>query len=110
MTSKQDDPSFGLFSPIRVDRISDKVSAPIKKPVSDGVVKVGYRLPSDWELAEEMGVSRASVYLHMIDNIFNLIDFSVTPRREGSRKLSWATSGRSSAPSAKATRTPPKTR
>ena len=51
----------GLFTPIRVERVADKVADQLKKLISDGVVKVGDRLPPERELAEQMGVSRSSV-------------------------------------------------
>ena len=50
-----------LFTPIRVDRVADKVADQLIKLISDGMVKMGDRLPSERELAEQMGVSRASV-------------------------------------------------
>ncbi len=61
MTSKQNGTPLGLFTPIRVDRVSDKVSGQLKKLIADGVVKIGDRLPSERELSEQMGVSRTSV-------------------------------------------------
>jgi GntR family transcriptional repressor for pyruvate dehydrogenase complex len=61
MTTKQTGSGGGLFTPIRVERVADKVADQLKKLISDGVVKVGDRLPPERELAEQMGVSRASV-------------------------------------------------
>ena len=61
MTIKQNGSGGGLFTPIRVERVADKVAQQLKKLISDGVVKVGGRLPPERELAEQMGVSRASV-------------------------------------------------
>ena len=61
MTIKQNGSGGGLFTPIRIERVADKVAQQLKKLISDGVVKVGGRLPPERELAEQMGVSRASV-------------------------------------------------
>jgi GntR family transcriptional regulator, transcriptional repressor for pyruvate dehydrogenase complex len=61
MTNKHYDAGGGLFTPIRVERVADKVAEQLKKLISDGVMKVGERLPPERELAEQMGVSRASV-------------------------------------------------
>ena len=61
MTNKLSGIHQGLFTPIRVERVADKVAEQVKKLISDGVVKVGDRLPPERELAEQMGVSRASV-------------------------------------------------
>jgi GntR family transcriptional repressor for pyruvate dehydrogenase complex len=41
--------------------VADKVADQLKKLISDGAVKVGDRLPPERDLAEQMGVSRASV-------------------------------------------------
>ena len=61
MTIKQNGSGGGLFTPIRIERVADKVAQQLKKLISDGVVKVGGRLPPERELAEQMVVSRASV-------------------------------------------------
>jgi GntR family transcriptional repressor for pyruvate dehydrogenase complex len=61
MTNKQTGSTGGLFTPIRVERVADKVADQLKKLISDGAVKVGDRLPPERDLAEQMGVSRASV-------------------------------------------------
>ena len=61
MTIKQNGTISALFTPIRVERVADKVAEQLKKLIADGVVKVGDRLPPERELAEQMGVSRASV-------------------------------------------------
>jgi GntR family transcriptional repressor for pyruvate dehydrogenase complex len=50
-----------LFRPIRLERVAQKVATQLKKVISDGVFKVGERLPSERELAETMGVSRPSI-------------------------------------------------
>jgi DNA-binding FadR family transcriptional regulator len=44
-----------------MERVADKVADQLKRLISDGVVKVGGRLPPERELAEQMGVSRVSV-------------------------------------------------
>lgn len=61
MNSKLDHPSGTVFSPIRMERVSEKVAKQIKKAIGDRVFKVGDRLPSERDLAEQMGVSRPSV-------------------------------------------------
>ncbi|MBI4962269.1 MAG: FadR family transcriptional regulator [Desulfomonile tiedjei] len=61
MNGKRDTPSEGVFRPIRLERISEKVAGQLKKAISDGVLRVGERLPSERELAEQMGVSRPSI-------------------------------------------------
>ncbi len=50
-----------IFSRIRVERVSEKVANELKRAISDGVFRVGERLPPERELAEQMGVSRPSV-------------------------------------------------
>jgi GntR family transcriptional regulator, transcriptional repressor for pyruvate dehydrogenase complex len=50
-----------VFRPIRLERVAEKVANQLKKAISNGVFKVGNRLPSERELAEQMGVSRTSV-------------------------------------------------
>jgi GntR family transcriptional repressor for pyruvate dehydrogenase complex len=49
------------FTPIKLERVSQKVANQLKKVISDGIFRVGDRLPSERELAEQMGVSRPSV-------------------------------------------------
>jgi GntR family transcriptional repressor for pyruvate dehydrogenase complex len=61
MTTKQNGPIGGLFTQVRVDRVADKVAEQLRGLISDGRVKVGDRLPSERELAEQMGVSRISI-------------------------------------------------
>mgnify|MGYP006267375983 CR=1 FL=1 len=61
MTTKQMGSGGVHFTPIRVERVADKVAEQLKKLIADGIVKVGDRLPPERELAEQMGVSRASV-------------------------------------------------
>jgi GntR family transcriptional repressor for pyruvate dehydrogenase complex len=61
MSTKPDQPPDSVFSPIRMERVSEKVARQIKKAISDGVFKMGDRIPSERELAEQMGVSRPSV-------------------------------------------------
>lgn len=59
--TKTDKASEQIFSPIRIERVSEKVAQQIKKAISDGVFKVGDRLPSERDLVEQMGVSRPSI-------------------------------------------------
>jgi DNA-binding FadR family transcriptional regulator len=61
MTEELDNPIRTVFSPIRLERVADKVASQLKKAISQGIFKVGDRLPSERELAEQMGVSRPSV-------------------------------------------------
>lgn len=61
MTTKQNGLISGLFTQVRVDRVADKVAEQLRGLISDGKVKVGDRLPSERELAEQMGVSRISI-------------------------------------------------
>jgi GntR family transcriptional repressor for pyruvate dehydrogenase complex len=54
--------SYGVvFAPIRLERVADKVVSQLKKAISDGLLRVGDRLPSERDLAEFMGVSRPSI-------------------------------------------------
>ena len=54
--------SYGIaFAPIRLERVADKVVSQLKKAISDGLLRVGDRLPSERDLAEFMGVSRPSI-------------------------------------------------
>ena len=61
MNNRSNDSPRELFRPIRADRVADKVAAQLKLAISSGAIKVGERLPSERELAEQMGVSRPSV-------------------------------------------------
>ena len=61
MNGKRDTGSQGIFEPIRLERVSEKVANQLKKAISGGVFRVGERLPSERELAERMGVSRPSI-------------------------------------------------
>ncbi|MFH0823271.1 MAG: GntR family transcriptional regulator, partial [Pseudomonadota bacterium] len=61
MAQRVKTPPENLFQPIRLERISHKVANQLKKAISDGVLRVGSRLPAERELAEQMGVSRPSI-------------------------------------------------
>jgi GntR family transcriptional repressor for pyruvate dehydrogenase complex len=61
MSLKNTEPVDGLFRPIRLERVSEKVANQLREVISKGILKVGDRLPSERDLAEQMGVSRASV-------------------------------------------------
>ncbi len=61
MSAKPKPPAEPLFKPIRLERISHKVANQLTKAISDGLFRVGDRLPSERELAEQMGVSRPSI-------------------------------------------------
>jgi GntR family transcriptional repressor for pyruvate dehydrogenase complex len=50
-----------VFRPIKLERVSDRVAGQLKEAISSGCFRVGDRLPSERELAEQMGVSRPSV-------------------------------------------------
>lgn len=49
------------FQPVRRTRVYEAVAAQIQKQIADGTLRPGDRLPSERELAEAFGVSRASV-------------------------------------------------
>lgn len=51
----------GVFRPIKLERVAEKVATQLKNAITTGVFRVGQRLPSERELAEQMGVSRPSV-------------------------------------------------
>jgi GntR family transcriptional repressor for pyruvate dehydrogenase complex len=59
-TSQEGVPQSGFWK-IRVERVSEKVEAQLRKLIAEGSLKVGDRLPSERDLAEQMGVSRVSV-------------------------------------------------
>jgi GntR family transcriptional repressor for pyruvate dehydrogenase complex len=61
MNGKRDSASQGVFQPIRLERVANKVASQLKKAIVGGILRVGERLPSERELAEQMGVSRASI-------------------------------------------------
>jgi len=61
MNPKLIPPAEPVFKPIRLERISHKVASQLKKAISDGIFRAGDRLPSERELAEQMGVSRPSI-------------------------------------------------
>ena len=50
-----------IFQSIKVDRIFEKVIKQIRQLIEDGVLKPGDKLPSERDLAEKLGCSRASV-------------------------------------------------
>jgi len=50
-----------LFDPIKNRRIFEKVSSRIKELVFEGVLKVGDRLPSEAELAQQFSVGRQTI-------------------------------------------------
>ncbi|MCL5965702.1 MAG: FadR family transcriptional regulator [Deltaproteobacteria bacterium] len=61
MTTKLNGTPLAVFTPIRAERISEKVANQLRKLIAEGVFKVGDRLPSERDLSEQMGVSRTSV-------------------------------------------------
>lgn len=61
MSGKDDIAAENIFRPIRLERVSEKVASQLKTAISDGLFRVGDRLPSERELAEQMGVSRPSI-------------------------------------------------
>jgi GntR family transcriptional regulator, transcriptional repressor for pyruvate dehydrogenase complex len=61
MNGKNGKDESTIFQTIRLERVADKVANQLKKAISDGLLKVGDRLPPERELAEKMGVSRPSV-------------------------------------------------
>jgi GntR family transcriptional regulator, transcriptional repressor for pyruvate dehydrogenase complex len=61
MNRKTDKDESALFQPIRLERVADKVAKQLKRAISEGLLRVGDRLPAERDLAEKMGVSRPSV-------------------------------------------------
>ena len=49
-----------LQPPIRADRLSDQVAAQLQALVTDNAIKPGEKLPSERELATQLGVSRST--------------------------------------------------
>lgn len=49
------------FQPIKIKRIYEEIVEQLKEMISNGELKHGEKLPSERELAESLGVSRASV-------------------------------------------------
>lgn len=50
-----------LFSPIRTSKISDEVYKQLVSLISDGQLKPGEKLPSEREMASDLGISRQSI-------------------------------------------------
>jgi len=50
-----------LFSPIRTSKISDEVYKQLVSLISDGQFKPGEKLPSEREMASDLGISRQSI-------------------------------------------------
>lgn len=61
MTDQREKTPGDLFRPIKLERVSEKVAHQLKEVISRGVFRAGDRLPSERELAEQMGVSRPSI-------------------------------------------------
>lgn len=61
MTNEHSEIPPPLFGRIKLERLSEKVAFQLKKAIAAGVFKVGDRLPSERDLAQQMGVSRPSV-------------------------------------------------
>ncbi len=49
------------FQPIRLERVADKVAGQLTKAITEGLYKIGDKLPPERELSERMGVSRPSI-------------------------------------------------
>lgn len=49
------------FQPIKIKRIYEEIMEQLKEMISNGELRHGQKLPSERELAESLGVSRASV-------------------------------------------------
>jgi len=49
------------FQPIKLERVAEKVASQLKDAIVRGAFRIGERLPSERDLATQMGVSRASV-------------------------------------------------
>ncbi|WP_097025717.1 FadR/GntR family transcriptional regulator [Clostridium peptidivorans] len=50
-----------MFTPIRNTKVYEQVIEQIKGMITNGVLKKGDRLPSERELVEQLGISRASI-------------------------------------------------
>ena len=50
-----------VFSPIKTSKIPDEVYKQIVSMISSGQVKPGQRLPSEREMASDLGISRQSI-------------------------------------------------
>lgn len=61
MKKKREKITRGVFRSLRTERVADRVAAQLKKVIREGAFRPGDRLPSERDLAEEMGVSRPSV-------------------------------------------------
>jgi GntR family transcriptional regulator, transcriptional repressor for pyruvate dehydrogenase complex len=61
MNGRSDQPANNPFRPIKLERVSEKIVQQLRKAITEGIFQVGDRLPSERELAEQMGVSRPSV-------------------------------------------------
>jgi GntR family transcriptional repressor for pyruvate dehydrogenase complex len=58
---KRAQPKGRLFSPIRTSKISDEVYKQLVSLISDGQLKPGEKLPSEREMASDLGISRQSI-------------------------------------------------
>ncbi len=61
MKSKRQHDSGPAFRPIKLERVSEKIAIQLREAITIGRFKIGDRLPSERELADQMGVSRPSV-------------------------------------------------
>lgn len=61
MKSKRQPDAGPTFRPIKLERVSEKVAIQLREAITTGRFKIGDRLPSERDLAEQMGVSRPSV-------------------------------------------------
>ncbi len=54
-------PEMRLFSPLKKKRSFEEISSSIKELILDGVIKIGDRLPSEKELAQQFEVGRQTI-------------------------------------------------
>jgi len=58
---KKNEGKRGIFSPIKTSKIPDEVYKQIVSMISSGQVKPGQKLPSEREMASDLGISRQSI-------------------------------------------------
>jgi len=58
---KKDETRGGLFSPVRTSKVSDEVYKQLVSMIRSGRLRPGEKLPSEREMASEIGISRQSL-------------------------------------------------
>lgn len=73
--------AFSLLTPLRKDRLGDRVASDLRRLILSGKVEHGQALPSERDLASMLGVSRVSVREGLrILEYSGLVEISQTPR------------------------------